>query len=89
MDQLEAKVSQLTVRWNNVNGQVAERLRIVEETQKSQMVYRSQYSEEVGRGTMTEIRHYKKQHQASRKFRCLDNDSTQNHRNFFTIFSII
>lgn len=47
VDQIEDRVSQITVRWDNVNSQVAERLRIAEEAQQTQMVYRSQYNEEV------------------------------------------
>uniref|UniRef100_A0A914HUQ8 Uncharacterized protein n=1 Tax=Globodera rostochiensis TaxID=31243 RepID=A0A914HUQ8_GLORO len=48
VDQIEDRVSQITVRWDNVNSQVAERLRIAEEAQQTQMVYRSQYTEELG-----------------------------------------
>lgn len=47
MDQLEEIVTGLTVRWDNVNSQVTDRLRIAEEAQQTQMVYRSQYDEEV------------------------------------------
>lgn len=47
VDLIEDRVSQITVRWDNVNSQVAERLRIAEEAQQTQMVYRSQYTEEV------------------------------------------
>ena len=47
MDQLEEIVTSLTVRWDNVNSQVTDRLRIAEEAQQTQMVYRSQYDEEV------------------------------------------
>nr|CAD2204365.1 unnamed protein product [Meloidogyne enterolobii] len=47
VDQLEELVTNLTVRWDNVNSQVTDRLRIAEEAQQTQMVYRSQYDEEL------------------------------------------
>ena len=47
VDKLEDEVSQLTVRWDNVCSQVAERLKVAEEAQHTQMVYRSQYDEEI------------------------------------------
>lgn len=40
-------MQKITVRWDNVCTQVAERLRIAEEAQQTQMVYRSQYNEEI------------------------------------------
>uniref|UniRef100_A0A7E4VBK6 Dystrophin n=1 Tax=Panagrellus redivivus TaxID=6233 RepID=A0A7E4VBK6_PANRE len=47
VDQLEEQVSQLTVRWDNVCSQVADRLKTAEDSQQTQMVYRSQYDEEI------------------------------------------
>lgn len=44
---MEDEVQKITVRWDNVCTQVAERLRIAEEAQQTQMVYRSQYDEEI------------------------------------------
>ncbi|CAD5207872.1 unnamed protein product [Bursaphelenchus xylophilus] len=47
VDNLEELVQQVTVRWENVQSQVTERLRTAEETQQIMMVYRSQYDEEI------------------------------------------
>jgi dystonin len=47
VDRLEDQVQQITVRWENVCAQVEERLRSAEEAQQTQMVYRSQYDEEI------------------------------------------
>lgn len=44
---MEDEVQKITVRWDNVCSQVAERLRIAEEAQQTQMIYRSQYDEEI------------------------------------------
>uniref|UniRef100_A0A914Z2L8 Desmoplakin SH3 domain-containing protein n=1 Tax=Panagrolaimus superbus TaxID=310955 RepID=A0A914Z2L8_9BILA len=47
VDRLEEQVQQLTVRWDNVCSQVSDRLKVAEESQQTQMVYRSQYDEEI------------------------------------------
>jgi dystonin len=47
VDRLEEQVQQLTVRWDNVCTQVTDRLKVAEESQQTQMVYRSQYDEEI------------------------------------------
>uniref|UniRef100_A0AC35G9P8 Desmoplakin SH3 domain-containing protein n=1 Tax=Panagrolaimus sp. PS1159 TaxID=55785 RepID=A0AC35G9P8_9BILA len=47
VDRLEEQVQQLTVRWDNVCSQVTDRLKVAEESQQTQMVYRSQYDEEI------------------------------------------
>uniref|UniRef100_A0A915EK62 Uncharacterized protein n=1 Tax=Ditylenchus dipsaci TaxID=166011 RepID=A0A915EK62_9BILA len=47
VDRLEEAVQNITVRWDNVCSQVAERLKTAEETQQTQMIYRSQYDEEI------------------------------------------
>lgn len=47
VDRLEEQVQEITVRWENVCAQVEERLRSAEETQQTQMIYRSQYDEEI------------------------------------------
>lgn len=44
---MEEEVQKLTVRWDNVCSQVADRLKIAEEGQQTQMIYRSQYDEEL------------------------------------------
>lgn len=40
-------ILQITVRWENVCAQVEERLHSAEEAQQTQMIYRSQYDEEI------------------------------------------
>ena len=47
MDRLEEQVQTITVRWDNVVSQVQKRLRVAEEAQQTQMIYRSQYDEEI------------------------------------------
>ncbi|CAD5205428.1 unnamed protein product [Bursaphelenchus okinawaensis] len=47
VDRLEDLVQQVTVRWENVQSQVTERLRTAEESQQIMMLYRSQYDEEI------------------------------------------
>ena len=47
MDRLEEQVQHLTVRWDNVCSQVTDRLKVAEEAQQTQMIYRSQYDEEI------------------------------------------
>lgn len=47
VDLLEEEVQKITVRWDNVCSQVADRLKIAEEGQQTQMIYRSQYDEEI------------------------------------------
>lgn len=44
---MEDEVQKITVRWDNVCSQVADRLKIAEEGQQTQMIYRSQYDEEI------------------------------------------
>ncbi|KAI6230952.1 hypothetical protein M3Y95_00330300 [Aphelenchoides besseyi] len=47
VDRLEDQVQQITVRWENVCAQIEERLKSAEEAQQTQMIYRSQYDEEI------------------------------------------
>ena len=47
VDRLEDAVQSITVRWEKVCTQVAERLHSAEEAQQTQMIYRSQYNEEI------------------------------------------
>lgn len=47
MDRLEDEVQMLTVRWENVCSQVAERLKSAERALQTQMVYRSEYDNEI------------------------------------------
>ncbi|KAI6225247.1 Plectin [Aphelenchoides fujianensis] len=47
VDRLEGQVQEITVRWENVCAQIEERLKSAEEAQQTQMVYRSQYDEEI------------------------------------------
>uniref|UniRef100_A0A915B0I8 Microtubule-actin cross-linking factor 1 n=2 Tax=Parascaris univalens TaxID=6257 RepID=A0A915B0I8_PARUN len=47
VDRLEDEVQMLTVRWENVCSQVAERLKSAERALQTQMVYRSEYDNEI------------------------------------------
>ncbi|KAK6026879.1 hypothetical protein OSTOST_07137, partial [Ostertagia ostertagi] len=47
VDRLEDEVQQLNVRWENVCTQVAERLKAAERALQTQMVYRSEYENEM------------------------------------------
>lgn len=47
VDRLEDDVQNLTVRWENVCSQVADRLKTAEEALHTQMVYRSAYENEI------------------------------------------
>lgn len=42
VDRLEDEVQKVTVRWDNICTQVADRLKIAEDAQQTQMIYRSQ-----------------------------------------------
>ncbi|KHN76643.1 Plectin [Toxocara canis] len=47
VDRLEDEVQMLTVRWENVCSQVAERLKSAERALQTQMIYRSEYDNEI------------------------------------------
>ncbi|KAK6730470.1 hypothetical protein RB195_007125 [Necator americanus] len=47
VDRIEDEVQQLNVRWENVCAQVAERLKAAERALQTQMVYRSEYENEM------------------------------------------
>ncbi|KAL6730938.1 hypothetical protein Aduo_001856 [Ancylostoma duodenale] len=47
VDRVEDEVQQLNVRWENVCAQVAERLKAAERALQTQMVYRSEYENEM------------------------------------------
>ncbi|VDO56582.1 unnamed protein product [Haemonchus placei] len=47
VDRLEDEVQQLNVRWENVCAQVADRLKAAERALQTQMVYRSEYENEM------------------------------------------
>ncbi|CAJ0575303.1 unnamed protein product, partial [Mesorhabditis spiculigera] len=47
VDRIEEEVQQLNVRWENVGAQVAERLKAVERALQIQMVYRSEWENEM------------------------------------------
>ena len=47
VDRIEEEVQQLNVRWENVGAQVAERLKAAERALQIQMVFRSEYENEM------------------------------------------
>lgn len=47
VDRLEDEVQTLTVRWENVCSQVVDRLKIAEYALQTQMVYRTEYENEI------------------------------------------
>uniref|UniRef100_A0AC35UDU8 Calponin-homology (CH) domain-containing protein n=1 Tax=Rhabditophanes sp. KR3021 TaxID=114890 RepID=A0AC35UDU8_9BILA len=61
VDRLDEQVQKLTVRWENVNSQVEERVRAVESLLQVEMTYRSEYDTEISwldrvEGTINKLR---------------------------------